>query len=413
MSPNSTVTHTIEDELPAAQGLAQLLFIQSTSVFERFGGIEYYLDDLQTDLAKLLGSNQIGALVPWRSRQRMDRNNEYQVYPVRYRHSGLLGKIENRFSPALWRSALQQVTISKPSFLVCGHIHLGPLVYLLSLRTGIPFITCTYGIEAWGDLGLMQTYALSKSHGLITISEWTKKMLIKQGYPAHQIQVVHPRLPTEFESLPPPPQKDFSRRPMRLLTVSRLNHEERYKGHDHVLQAMHKIAFTEGKLPFEYWIVGDGTDLPRLRSLAKTLNLGEAVQFFRPVESRRELINYYRECDIYVMPSRFGRWDGRWRGEGFGIVYLEAAACGLPSIAYNCGGATDIINHQSNGLLIEPDNTAELARELWKLHLHPSPLRHYAEQAYKDVMQRFTRRAVRKEILEWIRTLEPQVEPAE
>lgn len=401
-----TVTETFEGEsLKSGHGLSQMLFLQSTSVLESYGGIEYYLDDLQTDLAKLLGESQVCVLLPGRrfAESLPEKHYRYEVVP--FRKHGLLGRIENRFSRAMWRMAMENIRANQPTHLVCGHVHLAPFVYLLSMRTGIPFIVCTYGIEAWGDLRWIEEHALSQADCILTISEWTKRMLRKRGYPAHSIHVVHPRLPSEFENIPAPVAKGRKPRPLRLITVSRLAKEERYKGQDHVIDALARIQLTEGHMPFEYWIVGDGTDLGRLRDLVKQRNLEDSVHFFPPVATRQDLIRYYRQCDLFVMPSRFGRWDGRWRGEGFGIVYLEAGACGLPSVAYNCGGATDIIQHGRNGLLVEPDDTSELARSLWDLYLQPDRIDHMAKQAHIDVMERFTRPAIRKEILTWVRAL--------
>jgi phosphatidylinositol alpha-1,6-mannosyltransferase len=411
--PEQTMTHTLETPAEStAGGLARLLFIQNGSLFDQFGGIEYYLDDLETDLAQLLGGSQVTAVLPIRKPGAQLTEKEYGYTTVAFRKKGLLAKWENRFSKGLWNAAMKQIERARPTHLVCGHVHLAPLVCLLSMRTRIPYVTCTYGIEAWGDLRWIEEYALSQSDRILTISDWTRQILQKRGYPASQIQVIHPRLPSEFENIPPPrPRAQRStQRKLRLLTVSRLSKEERYKGQDHVIEALHRILMSEGMLPFEYWIVGDGGDLPRLRDLVERKQLKNHVHFLPPVRHRSELIPIYRKCDVYVMPSRFGKWEGRWRGEGFGIVYLEAAACGLPSVAYACGGVTDIVRHGSNGLLAEPDNAGELSRILWELYVRPDRIDALGRTAYDDVMQRFTRPSIRTEILDWLRNIYPDAQ---
>jgi phosphatidylinositol alpha-1,6-mannosyltransferase len=116
------------------------------------------------------------------------------------------------------------------------------------------------------------------------------------------------------------------------------------------------------------------------------------------VAQRKDFEAVYREADLFVMPSRFGRWDGRWRGEGFGIVYLEAAAFGLASVAYDCGGATDIIRHGENGMLVEPDNIAELARTIESLAKRRSLAEGMGRKAHEMVMRQFTRATIREQL---------------
>ena len=91
------------------------------------------------------------------------------------------------------------------------------------------------------------------------------------------------------------------------------------------------------------------------------------------------------------MPSRFGKWEGKWRGEGFGIVYLEAAAFGLPSIAYDCGGATDIISAGVNGWLVVPDSITDLANAIAQAAKNPKLVFEMGKKAHEMVMARFTR----------------------
>jgi phosphatidylinositol alpha-1,6-mannosyltransferase len=88
--------------------------------------------------------------------------------------------------------------------------------------------------------------------------------------------------------------------------------------------------------------------------LARQLGVDGQVKFhgFLP---DTEVSRLYESCYAFVMPSRVTRHEDRlWGGEGFGIVYLEAAMHGLPSIACNEGGQTDIIVHGATGLLVAP-----------------------------------------------------------
>jgi phosphatidylinositol alpha-1,6-mannosyltransferase len=115
----------------------------------------------------------------------------------------------------------------------------------------------------------------------------------------------------------------------RLLTVGRLSASERYKGQDLVIQALPQLLPRFPQL--QYLIAGDGDDLPRLRQLAANLGVAAHVSFLGHV-AHADLPDLYRLADLYVMPSS---------GEGFGIVYLEAMACGTPALGLAGDGSVD------------------------------------------------------------------------
>jgi glycosyltransferase involved in cell wall biosynthesis len=116
-------------------------------------------------------------------------------------------------------------------------------------------------------------------------------------------------------------------------------------------------------------LVGTGPDRCRTEKLVADLGVQDAVIFagFVPDE---ELSEYYNVCDLFAMPSK---------GEGFGIVYLEALACGKPVLAGNKDGSRDALDDGELGLLVDPDNAAEIASEtirvLRRQHSHPNLFR--------------------------------------
>src|SRR5262249_40394260 len=99
-----------------------------------------------------------------------------------------------------------------------------------------------------------------------------------------------------------------------------------------------------------YVIVGDGDDRSRLERLVSNLELHPYVRFVGRAP-QHELADYYRMADLFVMPST---------GEGFGIVYLEAAASGLPVIASNCDGSVDALAEGCMGRLVNPKSSTDL-----------------------------------------------------
>jgi glycosyltransferase involved in cell wall biosynthesis len=134
--------------------------------------------------------------------------------------------------------------------------------------------------------------------------------------------------------------------------VCRLAETECYKGYDQIIKAMPEIMRSVPNA--RYLLVGKGPDRPRIEKLIADAGVQDAVILagFVPDE---ELADHYNLCDIFAMPSR---------AEGFGIVYLEALACGKPVLAGNKDGSRDALGDGELGLLVDPDNTVKIAAEI-------------------------------------------------
>jgi len=376
----------------------KFLCLQSSSIFENYGGIEYYLHDTLTLLAETLGKGSITTLVP----QRGDRFEltpcDYEVEAVPFTSSGFLKKIENRFSRSFFKKAISLAKENSVDCILVGHVSLAPLAYALSKILNIPYWTFAYGVEVWGGLSLPTDWAFRRSQKIISISHWTKEILISRGISNDRISVVHPGLSPFFEKASP---KDFnqpSESPLKLLTVSRLDPQEQYKGHDHVISALGLIKKKSPEWLPHYTIQGKGEDRKRLEQMVFLGGLSEHVTFLDGLTSREDLADLYRQADAFIMPSRFGCWEGRWRGEGFGIVYVEAAALGVPSIAYECGGVVDIIQTGINGILVKPDDITALSHTLISISKNRQLLVALGKQAREIALQKFSQRAIAREI---------------
>ena len=373
------------------------LCLQASTVWERYGGIESYLDDLLS-LSHEAGSPAQGISVALTSKA-VSGSGKYPITFVRKQLPGPLKRLENRFSPFLFQTALAVARDRQPKFILCGHVNLGPLCYALGKKLGIPVVTVVYGIEAWGNLAPQDEWALKQSHKIISISEWTKTRLIARGYGAHKIEIAAPTLPASAQSWPKRQPGGDTKRPLTLLTVARLDSGERYKGHDHVLQALARAKKLRPSLNLRYVIQGEGSDKGYLEKIVRHDKLDDVVEFLPAVKSREELGALYASADVFVMPSRFGFWDGRWRGEGFGIVYLEAAACEVPSIAYDCGGATDAIVSGKTGWLLHPDHVSGLADLFIELDTKRELITEYGINARRHVLEKFSRDMMKKALV--------------
>ena len=213
-----------------------------------------------------------------------------------------------------------------------------------------------HGIEIWGAAGRKHTGDLQRCQRLIASSQFTLNQL---SFQPKRAAVVHPMadlIGSELKPTPIPAE-------LRLLTVARLCRQENYKGHDLILQALARLPAV-----INWQVVGDGDQRPQLEAQAKSLGLNNQVQFSGSL-SDQELRQAFEDCSVFVMPSRFEiKPNGNATGEGFGIVYLEAALAGRASIACNQGGQTDLIIDGECGWLIPPEVSAltSLLRKLLK-----------------------------------------------
>jgi glycosyltransferase involved in cell wall biosynthesis len=231
----------------------------------------------------------------------------------------------------------------RPTIVVAGHVNYAPLALALARAWRAPYLVLTYGIEAWHVKAPINRYALRVADRLLAISSFTAAELLRSlELPPERVAVIpntidlarfqpgapSPRIVRQLEDMPTP----------RLLSVCRLDASERYKGIDVVIEALTRRPGIAGS----YLVVGDGTDRPRLESLAQRSQT--PVRFYGRAPDA-DLVDLYRAADVFVMPSR---------NEGFGYVFIEAMACGIPVVAGGCDGSVDALAGGLLGLLVNP-----------------------------------------------------------
>jgi phosphatidylinositol alpha-1,6-mannosyltransferase len=134
-----------------------------------------------------------------------------------------------------------------------------------------------------------------------------------------------------------------------LLTVGRLDARERYKGHDRVIAAIPELV--AGGNDIAYVVIGEGDDHSRLSEVARGVGVAERVRFVGFV-APETLVEAYRMADLFVMPST---------GEGFGIAFLEAMACGTPALGLAVGGACDALADGELGTMLGREEDLAIA----------------------------------------------------
>lgn len=144
-----------------------------------------------------------------------------------------------------------------------------------------------------------------------------------------------------------------------LITVGRLSASERYKGHDEVLDLLPSLLVEMPDLI--YLIVGDGDDRPRLEARTHALGVAHHIVFAGYVPEA-EKPDHYRLADAFVMPGC---------GEGFGIAYLEAMACGVPVVASTADASREAVLDGALGEVADPANPASIRAAIRRAMARP------------------------------------------
>jgi len=233
----------------------------------------------------------------------------------------------------------------------------------ISRRFSIPYVVLIHGsdlsysvhtrLDRWSLDRVLHNAAL-----LLTNSKYTKEKLGKRNYGTQGIQIIHPGVDVELfqpkDSDSAKKRYDLSNRKV-CLTVGRITVR---KGQERVLKALTKVV---DKIPEVIYLIV-GREDTRLKQLAKGLNLEDHVRFLGHME-QKQLPDVYNASDLFVMPSYSVEGDI----ESFGIVYSEAAACGLPAIGGRSGGVPEAVLDGSTGILVDPYDIGAIAEAMIRL----------------------------------------------
>lgn len=234
----------------------------------------------------------------------------------------------------------------------CGHVFMTPVGFLLARLFGARYWVQAHGTDVWQDRRGLVRWLIRRADLVTTVSRETRRILLAWvDLPPERVRVLPDTVQDAFTAGPPSAalrdRLNLGAGPI-LLTVGRLASNERYKGHEAIFAVLPGLRH---KFPdLIHVVAGDGDDRQRLEAVAAGLAPG-AVRFLGFVPDA-ELPDLYRLADLYVMPST---------EEGFGIVYLEAAACGLRVVGGKGGGTADAIPDERVGVIVDPADRASLA----------------------------------------------------
>jgi phosphatidyl-myo-inositol dimannoside synthase len=317
-----------------------------TDAFGGFGGIAQYNRDFLSALASASSVKEIVVLP--RLAEPLS-----SALPPRIR------QLEPCFGRAAYALAAWRALRSSAPFdvIFCGHLFMAPLATMLARLSGAKLWLQVHGVDAWPKPRGWIRWGAQEADLVTSVSRYTRTEMIRNWWRSDpmRIRVLSNTVSEEFRP-GPKPERLIARYGVAgrklIITVSRLSAAERYKGHDRVIKVTSRIR--EQHPEALYLIFGDGDDLPRLRALAVDAGQQDHVVFAGRIPAN-ELADHYRLADVFVMPST---------GEGFGIVYLEAAASGVPVIGGRTDGSWDALREGALGDAVDPENFDELAHAI-------------------------------------------------
>jgi phosphatidylinositol alpha-1,6-mannosyltransferase len=227
-------------------------------------------------------------------------------------------------------------------------------------------------------------YGLDRAQAVVVNSEDTRRRVASLRARA-PIGVVHPGVDTTAFA-PSAEARERAREKLGvagrrvLLTVSRLAAN---KGHARVIDVLPALR---ARFPdLVYLVVGQGGERGALEALAAQRGVADAVRFEGVVDDTRA---YYAACDVFAMPSgRLGAAGDGKAGEGFGISYVEAGACGVPVVASASGGGAEVVVDGETGCVVDPGDARALEGAIASLLEDPARARRLGEAARRRCLR--------------------------
>lgn len=245
--------------------------------------------------------------------------------------------------------------------IIISHINMAIMGLVIKLlRPKCQVLLIAHGIEVWRPLSLVKKIFLRTLDKVMCVSGFTKADMIKRhGLKAEKCIIVNNaidpfmKLPVNFDK----PVNLLQRYGLQannniLFTLTRLASTEQYKGYDQVLKTLARVK--ENYPDIKYLLGGkyDNAERLRLEQLINQYGVRDEVILTGFIDEE-ELAEHFLLADVFILPSK---------KEGFGIVFIEALACGLPVICGNADGSLDAILNGELGKAIDPDDPDTIAQ---------------------------------------------------
>jgi phosphatidylinositol alpha-1,6-mannosyltransferase len=352
-----------------------------------FGGIQNYLYNICKNLPKdkifVMAAKDLKAVSDFRQDSRIDLESQrkletivhdfdqtqpFKIYRTKFKS---LLSIFHLTPFSLYRKARKICKKEKIEMILLGHFYIPSAIAAIYLKKvkNIPYVLFTYGLEITETKNNKKSYFILKSclknaKNIIVITEYLKRKIAKD-YLGSIEKIIKIPPGVDFNFFKPGLQVDDLHKKLNLqnqkiiLTCGRL---VRRKNHQAIISVMPKILKEIKNV--SYVIVGDGPEKESLVTKVKALSLQNHVKFLDKVLDS-ELPYYYNLCDVFCLPSI--EIPGKGDVEGFGIVFLEALACGKPVVGGNSGGIHEAVSDNVDGFLVDPKNLDALSMVLIKI----------------------------------------------
>lgn len=251
--------------------------------------------------------------------------------------------------------------LKAPTFdlVIISHINMalvGRVIKIINPKCKIWVVA--HGIEIWNNLSGNKKWLLKNCDRLICVSNFTKQQVINIHHIDEAKCEVLNNAIDAFMKLPQTFAKpqyliakyNLAANTPLLFTLTRLSAAEQYKGYEQVIKIIGNLKQTFPAI--KYIIAGkyDDAEKNRINKIIKTYNVEEQVLLTGFIKET-ELTDHFLMADLFVLPSS---------SEGFGIVFIEALACGLPVVCGNIDGSIDAIKNGLLGKAVNPNNLTEL-----------------------------------------------------
>lgn len=258
--------------------------------------------------------------------------------------------------PRIWRALTAGLMRHRPTVALLGHGHSAACALPMTVWKGggRRFGIIVYALEvkrirqARGIKRAVNSIVYRNADFVIAISRFTKQLLVDAGIDERKIHIINPGVGSVFftaedrrESVREQIGADDA---FVMGTVARL---VKRKGHELVLRALAQLPSRD----WRYLVIGDGPERSTLEELSADLEIAERVTFMGHTGDE-ELPGLYDAMDLFVLPTQVT--DDPYDVEGFGIVFLEAAARFTPAVGSPIGGVTDAVADGQTGLLVPP-----------------------------------------------------------
>jgi phosphatidylinositol alpha-1,6-mannosyltransferase len=265
----------------------------------------------------------------------------------------------------------------------------GFVAWAVARLTGRPVLIYAHGEEftTWGRGRKFRAMCFTLRHAdwVLSNSDFTRDLLVDLiGVAPERIAISYPTV-DEHRFQPAAPSQALRARigladPQKLiLSVGRL---KRRKGFDNVIRALPQLL-NQG-VDAHYALIGIGEDWDYLRALAAELGVADRVHLLGHV-SYEDLPHWYNTCDVFTMPNR----DINGDTEGFGLVFLEAAAAGKPAVAGQAGGTGSAVIDGETGLRVDGDNVEDIATALVRVLRDGAWAEAMGQNARRRVLENF------------------------